>query len=168
MRCDKLWYLRVMTHYVLVRRAAVAWWRHQIETFSALLALCAGNSPVPGEFPAQRPVTQSFDVFYDLRLNKRLSEHSWGWWFETQSGSLWRHCNGLINNEVYRRKYGRHTNAVDSGWATQLYNYVMSDIRKWIHMLHKSIALVHEAHGLVSGQVSFNEKYLRSECNGLE
>ena len=27
------------------------WWRHQRETFSALLAICAGNSPVPGEFP---------------------------------------------------------------------------------------------------------------------
>ena len=40
-----------------------------METFSALLAICAGNSPVPGEFPAQRPVTRSFDVFFDLRLN---------------------------------------------------------------------------------------------------
>ena len=38
------------------------WWRHQMETFSALLAICAGNSPVPGEFPSQRPVTRSFDV----------------------------------------------------------------------------------------------------------
>ena len=54
--------------------------------------LC-GNSPVPGEFLAQRPVTRSFDVFCDLRLNKRLSKHSWGWWFETLSRSLWRHCN---------------------------------------------------------------------------
>ena len=44
------------------------WWRHQMETFSALLAICAGNSPVPGEFPAQRPVTRSFYVFFDLRL----------------------------------------------------------------------------------------------------
>ena len=42
--------------------------------FSVLLALCAENSPVTGEFPAQRPVTRSFDVFFDLRLNKRLSE----------------------------------------------------------------------------------------------
>ena len=50
------------------------WWRHQIETFSALLAFCAWNSPVPGEFHAQRPVTQSFDVIFDLRLNKRLSK----------------------------------------------------------------------------------------------
>ena len=70
-----------------------SWWRHQIETFSALLGICAGNSPVPGEFPTQRPVTRSFDVFFDLRLNKRLSKQSWGWWFETLSCPLWRHCN---------------------------------------------------------------------------
>ena len=66
-----------------------------METFSALLAICAGNSPVPGEFPAQRPVTRSCDVFFDLRLNKRLSKQSWGWWFETLSPPLWRHRNGI-------------------------------------------------------------------------
>ena len=49
----------------------------------------------PGEFHAQRPVTRSFDVFFDLRLNKRLSKQSWGWWFETLSRPLWRHHNGL-------------------------------------------------------------------------
>ena len=69
------------------------WWRHQMETFSALLAICAGNSPVPGEFPTQRPATRSFDVFFDLHLIKRLSKHSWGWWFETLSPPLWRHRN---------------------------------------------------------------------------
>ena len=53
-----------------------AWWRHQMETFSALLAICAGNSPVTGEFPAQRLVTRSFDVFFDLRLVKRLSKRA--------------------------------------------------------------------------------------------
>ena len=72
------------------------WWRHQMETFSALLAICAGNSPVPGEFPAQRPVTRSFDVYFDLRPKKRLSKQSWGWWFETPSHSLWRHRNDLM------------------------------------------------------------------------
>ena len=45
-----------------------------METFYALLAICAGNSPVTGEFSEQRPVTGSFDVFFDLRLNKQLSE----------------------------------------------------------------------------------------------
>ena len=67
----------------------------QMETFSALLAICAGNSTVTGEFHVQRPVTWSFGVSFDLRPNKRLSKQSWGWCFETPSCSLWRHCNGL-------------------------------------------------------------------------
>ena len=66
-----------------------SWWRHQMETFSALVALCSGDSPVTGESPAQRPEARSFDVFFDLRLNKQL----WGRSFETPSRSLWRHCN---------------------------------------------------------------------------
>ena len=63
-----------------------------METFSALLALYVENSPVTGEFPSQRPVTRSFDVVFDLRLNKRLSKQSWDWWFETPSRPLWLHC----------------------------------------------------------------------------
>ena len=55
------------------------WWRHQMDTFSALLDLCAWNWPVNGEFPAQRPVMRSFDIFFDL--HKRLSKQPWGWWF---------------------------------------------------------------------------------------
>ena len=112
------------------------WWRHQMETISAplafvreftgdLLALCAGNSSVTGEFPSQRPVTRSFDVFFDLRLHKRLSKQLWCWWFETPSrllwwygrlskhllgqlapgdcyGSLWQMTFGIINNELCR------------------------------------------------------------------
>ena len=47
-----------------------SWWRHQMETFSALLAICAGNSPVSGEFSVQTPVTRSFDVsFICTRIN---------------------------------------------------------------------------------------------------
>ena len=62
-----------------------------METFSKLLVICVGNSPGTGEFPAQRPVTWSFDVFFDLHLNKRLSKQTWGWWFETLLRPLWRH-----------------------------------------------------------------------------
>ena len=69
-------------------------WRHQMETFSALLAICAGNSPVPGAFPPQRPVTRSFDVSFDLHPHKRLSKQWWGWWYETLSCPLW-HGNAL-------------------------------------------------------------------------
>ena len=77
--------------------AVISWWRHQMETFFALLASCAGNTPVSGEFPTQRPVSRGFDIFFDLRLNKRLSKQSWGWWFETLSCSSWRHCNMYSN-----------------------------------------------------------------------
>ena len=81
-----------MLPYALV--GYISWWRHQMETFSAaLLAFSAGNSPSPGEFSTQRPLTRSVDDFFDLRLNKRLSKQSWGWWFETLSRPLWRHCN---------------------------------------------------------------------------
>ena len=55
-----------------------------MKTFSALLALCTGNSPV-------------FDVFFDLRLNMRLNKQSRRRWFETPSRSSWRHCNGIYD-----------------------------------------------------------------------
>ena len=67
-----------------------------METFSALLALCVGDSLVTSEFPAQRPVTWSFDVFLDLCLNKQLSKLSKHRWFETLSCSLWRHRNEYV------------------------------------------------------------------------
>ena len=66
--------------------------------------LC-GEFTGPGEFPPQRQVTRSFDVFFDLRLNKRLSKQPWGWWFETTSWSLWRQCNVLqtCTNFIFER-----------------------------------------------------------------
>ena len=93
----RLWKCRLQNVSYFSGHNMLAWWRHQMETFPALLAICAGNSPVPGEFPTQRPVRRNFDVFFDLRPNKRLSEQSWGWWFETPLRPLWRHRNGFIN-----------------------------------------------------------------------
>ena len=58
-----------------------------MEMFSALLALCAGNSSVTGEFPTQRPVTGSFDVFFDLRLN---------WVNNREAGDLRRHYDVIV------------------------------------------------------------------------
>ena len=64
------------------------------------------TGPLWGEFtgglPSQRPVTQSFDVFFDLGLNKQLSKQSRRWWFETPSRSLWLHCN---DNICFRQPY---------------------------------------------------------------
>ena len=73
---------------------------HQIEPFSALLVICAGNSPVPGEFPSQRPVKQSIDIFFDMCLNKGLRKQSWlQWWFATPSCSLPCKLN-LLSDEI--------------------------------------------------------------------
>ena len=58
--------------------------------------LC-GEFTGPRWIPPQRPVKRSFDVFFDLRLNKRLSKQSWGWWFETLSNPLWRHSNAICH-----------------------------------------------------------------------
>ena len=96
------------------------WWRHQMEIFSALLALCAGNSPVSGEFPAQRPVTRSFDVFFDLHLIKLLSKHSRGWWFETLSWPLWRHRNGLVTFScpIYKQRFVKPAAGLVHGYVS--------------------------------------------------
>ena len=79
--------------WMSLHEAKFSWWRHQMETFSA----------VTGEFPSQKPVTRSFGVFFDLRQNKRLSKQSRRRWFETPSRSLWRHCNVLIKLEWWMR-----------------------------------------------------------------
>ena len=106
-------------------------WRHQMETFSALLAICAGNSPIPGECPAQRLVMRSFDIFSDFRLSKQ----SWGWLFETLSGPLWCHCYGchrgliIVSNIQSGRQLKRSEDFItflrkdvaDNGWTWMTY-----------------------------------------------
>ena len=72
---------------------SLTWWRHQMETFSALLALCVR------EFTGRRhrPMTRNFDAFFNLRLKKRLSKQSRRQWLETPLRSLWRHCDDPSN-----------------------------------------------------------------------
>ena len=78
--------------------------------------LC-GEFTGPGDFPAQRSVTQSFDVSFDLRLNERLSEQPWGWWFQTPSWSLWRHCNVCL--QFHSLQYAISAqNRVHFSWIT--------------------------------------------------
>ena len=64
---------------------SILWYQINYTSKSALLALFEGNPPVAGEFPPQRPVTRSFALFFDLRLNKRLSKQSKRRWCETPS-----------------------------------------------------------------------------------
>ena len=86
-------------------KIGMPWRRPQMETFSVLLALGEGNSPVTGDFPSQRPVTRSFDVLFDLGLNKRLSKQSRSWCFETTLRPLWRHCNDYLIINVIRKQW---------------------------------------------------------------
>ena len=117
------------------------WWRHQMETFSALLALRAGNSPVTGEFPSQRSVTRSLDVFFDLRLTKRVSKQSKRQWFETRSRSFWRHCDVVIStfrNDIYTRLHNDVVNlmceSISSSAKILRYAaryYTLNSVRRW-------------------------------------
>ena len=91
------------------------------------------------EFPAQRPVTRSFDVFFDLRLNEqRLSKQSWGWWFETPTRPLWRHSNAVGNHHadstgakhidksylgIYKLRY--------SFWTNRLFEKRQGTVIRW-------------------------------------
>ena len=76
----------------------LSWWHHQMETISALLTdLWCREFTSHQWIPLTKPVMRSFDAFFDLCLNKRLSKQSWGWWFETPSCSLWRYCNDMEN-----------------------------------------------------------------------
>ena len=112
-------------------KCLTTWWRHQMETFSALLALCAGNSPVACEFPSQRPVTRSFGVFFDLRLDKRLSKQSWGWWTETPSRSLWLHCDDNLRNPPSISQSQSHTQLYES-WSEGQHPWGYYDKGIWL------------------------------------
>ena len=95
-----------------------------METFSFLLALCAGNSPITGEFPSQRPVTRSFDVFFDMCLDNRWSKQSRGWWFEMPSHLLWRNC---IESSRY---------IYTIPWHCRYYSLLISRVKTRISTLH--------------------------------
>ena len=84
-------------------------WKH----FPRYWPFVRGISPVTGEFPAQRPVTRSFDVSFDLHLNKRLSKQLIRRWFETPSRSFWRHCNGYTIYSPFQSKHSHcHANSI--------------------------------------------------------
>ena len=105
--------------------------------------LC-GEFTGTGEFPVQRPVTRSFDVFFDLRPNKRLSKQWWSWWFETPSWSLWRQCNGHARKQASTLSYSIevvtctrihiHTMHVEHWWIVQVpqirWNYLWNHFNR--------------------------------------
>ena len=90
---------------IILKKYPMTWWRNQLETFYALLALCKGNPPVTGGFPSKRPVTVGFDDFCDLRLNKRLTKRSRRRWFQTPSRPLWRHCYENTMSAIHEKHF---------------------------------------------------------------
>ena len=145
-------------HFSVTR--IISWWRHQMETFSALLALCEGNSPVAGEFPAQRPVTRSFDVFFDLRLNERLSKQSWGWWSETPPRSLWRQCNVMphvyyitSNNQMFTKVWEVDNPRASIYWQIRLLPTIKLNT---ICRRHATMYYIQHLFGMVSETSSLN------------
>ena len=102
----------------------ITWWSHQMKTFSALLALYAGNSPVTGEFPAQRPVTRSFGAFFDLRLNKRLSNNR-------DAGDLRRnraHCDITVMEHSDSSPNNGHQ--IDQPYSLDTYSNILDNFGK--------------------------------------
>ena len=102
--------------------------------------ICAGNSSAAGEFPLQRPVTRSFDVFFDLRMNKRLSIQSRRRWLETPSRHLWRHCNvnmqAIVDNQGHSVNWGHDADSIICCWKNHCND---ARINKWnINNTHNS------------------------------
>ena len=130
-----------------------------MEIFSALLVICAGNSPVPGEFPAQRPVTRSFDVFFDLRPNKWLSKHWWGWWFETPWCPLWRHCN-------VRQGHAFPVGVWENSTKWNLSGLACTSISlRWRHNGHGSVSNHQPQDCLLNCLFGRRSKYIKAPCH---
>ena len=134
------WNIQSNWHWFQHGLRCIAWWRHQMETFSALLAICAGNSPVTGEVPAQRPATRSFDVFFDLRLNKHFSKQWKRRWFERPSRPFWRHCNGLRSVLFHQSMQAYYVSMCDIELSAEPNTQMIKSIgRKSLYCYHPSI-----------------------------
>ena len=91
------------SHYILplnhlwkdkeIQRGMSPWWRHQMKTFTRYWPFVWGIHRSPVISP-HKGKWRGFDIFFDLRLNRRLSKQSWGRWCDTPLRSLWRHCKG--------------------------------------------------------------------------
>ena len=95
--------------------------------------LC-GEFTGPGEFPTQRPVTRSFDVYFDLHPNKRLSNQSWGWWFETQSGPLWRHRSVNTTSSHFHVHKDSHDRDKAVVRRSVLYHGIHMSLSRFLHI----------------------------------
>ena len=119
-------------------------WCYQMESFCALLT---------GEFPAQRPVMRSFDVLFDLHLNKWLSNQLWGWWLEMQPCSLWCHCN----EETYQ------VNATPQMWPSLFTLAMTLTLKNWVIKYNAEFVAYQEK----MVWLPWNKKHIDKECYSL-
>ena len=117
------------------------WWRHQMETFSVLLAICAGNSPVTGEFPSQRPVTRMFSLICAW-INDWVNNH--------ETGDLRHH--GAHYDIIVMRISSTVNSPIP---ITQWVNYVPPYVRK-LHFMYEAIR--------TSGKYRWNIYRTSSKC----
>ena len=108
--------------------------------------------------PTQRPGTRSFDVFVDLRLNKRLSKQSWGWWFETLSHPLWRH-----RNDVMMSSWHSVYTAYHKLWDTPPCHVSRSDLKWYLKSSTPVIAMIEIINQTLTLPVYVLENFFLSE-----
>ena len=112
---------------------------HDMMTSSNENIFCV-TGPLWGESTghSQRPVKQSFTVFFDLGLNKRLSKHSQCWWFETSSHSLWCHCKELLL--CLSKIHLRHSEQIlifgQKTFSKTTWRFITSSTWKWTPLQH--------------------------------
>ena len=132
-------------------------WKH-----FPLLAFCAGNSPVTSNFPSQRPVTRSFHVFFDLRLNKRLHKQSWGWWFETPAHQISRHCYIKPACPIQKRSQSRKSEILKDGFQIKCNIYCLHKNVCFFVKFAISLALIYHANNkefYLSNAVRFMKRW---------
>ena len=135
-----------------------------------MLFFCTGISPVTGEFPSQRPVTRSFDVFFDLRLNQQLSKQWRRWWFEAPSHQSWRHHDISIkckwSNVNLWTLYGDHQRIINLNYA-KIYFWLAFSIRIYLYLilytqLLNSISPLHMCRSIPSVIISGNTRFVEA------
>ena len=130
----------------------MAWWRHQMETVSALLAFVRGIHRSPVNSPHKGQSTRSFDVFFYLLLNKWMSKQSWRRWLETPSRSLWCNCNGKGEPGFARFESRHYDDVIMTMMASQItsltvvYSIVYSDADQRKHQSSASLFFVRGIH----------------------
>ena len=128
---NELYALLCRAAWKLLSRNIVIITKSSNGNISPLLAICAGNSQVPGEFTAQRPMTRTFDIFFDLRLNQWLRKQSWSWWFETLPRPLLRQCNDYVKFGASRQKTfesSYHATDLKITYGSQINNTKYTDV----------------------------------------